>query len=319
MPYYSKEQIAEARQMDLLTYLRHYEPQELVHVTGNTYSTREHDSLKISNGKWMWWSRGIGGASALDFLIKVRGIPFTEAVGKLINEEAATPSFSLPKKESAKPKRLLLPAKSPTNTEVIKYLTARGIDREIIETCIGEGRIYESLPYHNCIFVGYDSAGEAKYASYRAVTPQRIMGDAAGSDKTCGFRISCKGRTVHVFESAIDLLSYATIMKARTGDWRKETMLSLGGVYAPAGGKQMKIPAALTRTLDERKDIDTIALHLDSDYAGRSAAAAIKTQMQGKYRIRDEPPPKGKDYNDYLLSLRRRERKEVRRNDRTER
>ena len=47
MAYYSKEQIAEAGQMDLLTYLRHYEPQELVHVTGNTYSTREHDSLKI--------------------------------------------------------------------------------------------------------------------------------------------------------------------------------------------------------------------------------------------------------------------------------
>ena len=305
--------------MDLLTYLRHYEPQELVHVTGNTYSTREHDSLKISNGKWMWWSRGIGGASALDFLVKVRGIPFTEAVGKLINEEAVTPSFSLPKKESAKPKKLLLPAKSPTNTEVIKYLTARGIDRGIIETCIREGLIYESLPYHNCIFVGYDSAGEAKYASYRAVTPQRIMGDAAGSDKTYGFRISCKGRTVHVFESVIDLLSYATIMKERTGDWRKETMLSLGGIYAPAAGKQMKIPAALTRILDERKDIDTIALHLDSDYAGRSAAGAIKTQMQGKYRIRDEPPPKGKDYNDYLLSLRRRERKEVSRNDRTER
>ena len=37
--------------MDLLTYLRNYEPQELVHVSGNTYCTREHDSLRISNGK----------------------------------------------------------------------------------------------------------------------------------------------------------------------------------------------------------------------------------------------------------------------------
>ncbi len=34
-----------------MTYLRNYEPQELVHVSGNTYCTREHDSLRISNGK----------------------------------------------------------------------------------------------------------------------------------------------------------------------------------------------------------------------------------------------------------------------------
>lgn len=44
------------------------------------FSTREHDSLKISNGKWMWWPRGFGGVSALDYLIKVKDIPFTEAM-----------------------------------------------------------------------------------------------------------------------------------------------------------------------------------------------------------------------------------------------
>ena len=60
MPYIPKDQIAAAREMDLLTYLRRFEPQELVHVGGNTYATRTHDSLKISNGKWCWWSRNIG-------------------------------------------------------------------------------------------------------------------------------------------------------------------------------------------------------------------------------------------------------------------
>ncbi len=39
-------------------------------------------SLKISNGKWIWWSRGIGGRSALDYLIKVKGYSFLE--GKLL-------------------------------------------------------------------------------------------------------------------------------------------------------------------------------------------------------------------------------------------
>lgn len=67
MSYIAAEDVAKAKEMDLLTYLRNYEPQELVHVSGNTYCTREHDSLRISNGKWCWFSQGIGGRSALDY------------------------------------------------------------------------------------------------------------------------------------------------------------------------------------------------------------------------------------------------------------
>lgn len=61
MPYVDPQAVLEAREMDLLTYLKNYEPQELVRVSGDTYCTRTHDSLKISNGKWMWWSQGFGG------------------------------------------------------------------------------------------------------------------------------------------------------------------------------------------------------------------------------------------------------------------
>ena len=74
MDNYTSEEIRFARQMDLYYYLRQHEPHQLVHVAGNTYSTREHDSLKISNGKWCWFSRGIGGRSALDYLILGHGI-----------------------------------------------------------------------------------------------------------------------------------------------------------------------------------------------------------------------------------------------------
>ena len=66
MPYVSPEEVRAAKQMDLLTYLQSYEPNELVKLSGGTYCTREHDSLKISNGKWHWFSRGIGGSTALD-------------------------------------------------------------------------------------------------------------------------------------------------------------------------------------------------------------------------------------------------------------
>lgn len=91
MPFYNQEEIEKARQVDLFTYLQTCEPQELVHVSGNVYCTREHDSLRISNGKWCWFSRGIGGYSALDYLIKVKEMPFTQAVETIMGNLAAAP------------------------------------------------------------------------------------------------------------------------------------------------------------------------------------------------------------------------------------
>ena len=62
---------------------------ELVRISGNTYTTKTHDSLKISNGMWMWWSRGIGGRSAVDYLMRVRDMTFIEAVSQIANDESA--------------------------------------------------------------------------------------------------------------------------------------------------------------------------------------------------------------------------------------
>lgn len=56
MAYYTKEQIAKAKQIDLLTYLKNYDPDELVKFSRDTYTTKTHDSLKISNGLWYWFS-----------------------------------------------------------------------------------------------------------------------------------------------------------------------------------------------------------------------------------------------------------------------
>ena len=314
MLYYTEEQIRQVRSIDLLTYLQTYEPTELVHVRGDTYCTREHDSLKISasKGKWMWWSRGFGGSSALDYLIKVKGLPFIEAMQILTEERNVSTRADVNYKDANKDsdrRKLLLPEKSETNLEVIRYLTGRGIDKEIIRDCIDEGLLYESLPYHNCIFVGYDESGKAAYACYRATNGERLMGDAAGSDKRYAFRINRAGSTLHVFESAIDLLSFATIMNMQTGNWRAEPMLSLGGIYAPSSNKrEMKTPTALSNVLESHLEIHTIALHLDNDFAGRNASMAIAENLQDRYIIRDEPPTVGKDCNDYLMYIHQKNR-----------
>ena len=49
MAYFTPEDIRQAKQLDLLTYLQIYEPDQLIKVSGDTYCTKEHDSLKISN------------------------------------------------------------------------------------------------------------------------------------------------------------------------------------------------------------------------------------------------------------------------------
>ena len=142
MPYYTEEQIKAVRSIDLLTYLQTYEPTELIHVRGNTYCTREHDSLKISSdGRWYWWSRGFGGYSALDYLIKVKGMQFMDAMKILSGERQLPPKYNAALGENRHcegKRKLLLPERSETNLEVVRYLSGRGIDREIIRDCIDE-------------------------------------------------------------------------------------------------------------------------------------------------------------------------------------
>ena len=53
MPYIDPKVVLEAKKMNLLTILKNFEPHELVRLDKNNYTTRTHDSLKISNGKWM--------------------------------------------------------------------------------------------------------------------------------------------------------------------------------------------------------------------------------------------------------------------------
>ena len=139
MPYIPPQVVQEVKRMDLLTYLKNYEPYELVHFSGNTYTTRTHDSLKISNGKWMWWSRGIGGRSALDYLIKVKDYSFLEAVELLAGQANIQPPLSVSEQIPVE-KHLLLPKENQYHTNVFSYLTGRGIDEEIVQFCIDTGR-----------------------------------------------------------------------------------------------------------------------------------------------------------------------------------
>lgn len=303
MPYVTSEQIERAKQMDLLTYLQYYEPGELVRFSSNVYTTRTHDSLKISNGKWCWWSRGIGGRSALDYLIKVRGMTFPEAVIQIDGQAAISPPVSSQKALPAEPKKLLLPEKNENNNRVVTYLKKRGIHSTLIDYCIQTGSLYESRNYHNAIFVGFDLQGTAKYATLRGTSSRRYMGEANGSDKHYSFSIPARDKSskLHLFESAIDLLSYGTLELLSGRDWQKDFFLSLAGIYQPKKNiEESTPPAALLQYLKDFPQIKEIALHLDNDAPGRLAAKAIQAILPSAYAVSNEAPESGKDLNDYL-------------------
>ena len=305
MAFYKEEQIRQARSMDLLTYLQTYEPTELVHVGGNTYCIREHDSFKISNGKWYWWSRGFGGRSALDYLTKVKGLNFTDAM-KILTDGAKAPSKMESDSRIVENKRLLMPEKSETNDHIIRYLTGRGIDENLIDACIRRGVLYETELYHNCVFIGHDENGIARYGCYRSTNDMKMMGDLAGSDKRYSFRTNSEGNDLHVFESPIDLLSYMTLTNLKTGSWLAEPMLSLGGVYKPSDDPtKRRLPVALQNMLENHPEVTTVHLHLDNDTAGRAAACNIEDQLKNRYNVHLEFPPRGKDCNDYLMYMRK--------------
>ena len=303
MAYYPSEVIEKVKEIDLYTYLKNYEPDELIHFNRETYMTRTHDSLKISNGMWYWFSQGIGGKTALEYLIKVRNCSFIQAVEIILGKASISSPIQYKQTEKIKNIRLLLPKKAENNNQVIKYLVSRGIDESIVQECIDNGYIYEQYQNRNVVFVGYDINKTARYAGIRATNESRYMQDAYGSHKAFSFKLDAleSSNSVHLFESAIDLLSYATMRKLENKEWYNDNLLSLAGVYQPAKKlDESKIPLALNYYLNQNQNIKKIVLHFDNDGAGRLATTALKTILPKQYEVIDDPPQVGKDFNDFL-------------------
>ena len=128
------------------------------------------------------------------------------------------------------------------------------------------------------------------------------MGDCTGSKKQYSFRLTAENTgEVHLFECAIDLLSYATLMKLEGKNWRQFNLISLAGVYSPKQNiGDSKVPVAVRKLLEKDKSIKRIILHLDNDIAGRKATKALQTILTDKYEVVDDPPKCGKDVNDFL-------------------
>lgn len=302
MKLYSDYTINKVRNIDLLSYLQENEPDNLVKEGRYSYCTKEHDSLKISNGLWYWFSKGFGGKNALDYLMKVKDYSFIDAVKKLLEKSYEVQIDET--KNSFVPSKFILPEANDNNEKVIKYLRGRGIDLDIINECISKNLLYEDKN-HNAVFVGYDKENIPRYAFIRGTGYTRFLKEAYGSHKAFSFKLDAynnENNSMHLFESAIDLLSYASINKNK---FYKENLLSLAGVYQPQKNiEDSKLPLALNYYLLSHKNIRKVYLHFDNDEVGRGATEVISYLLKKlHYEVVDEPAKSGKDFNDYLCNL----------------
>lgn len=294
------KQIEKAKEWDLLSYLQTFDPCELKRSGPREYCTRTHDSLKISNGKWCWNSRGIGGRTALDYLIKVRGLDFVEAVETLCGSRAPPPQ-ERPKPKPSNPFRL--PEASRFPSAMLSYLQGRGIHPDLLQSCIQAGTLYESRKYRNCVFVGRDTTGRARFACLRG-TRDSFKRDVEGSDKRYNFSLLAADPTcprLAVAESPIDALSLATLVKRSGGEWRDSHYLSLGGTA----------PCAMLQFLHDHPHVTHLSLCLDNDKAGMEGMERLEQSVQEDAELTQRvkliyhnPPPMefGKDYNEFLCT-----------------
>ena len=281
-----------AKETDLPELLTHLGYQ--VRRIGRYHTTAEMDSLRIKDRrKWFRYSQNTGG-DAITFLQQFCGKSFSEAVEYLLAfhgraRDSPTKAAPFVKRDEVQ-KPFTLPPRNTDDKRVFAYLRKRGIAAQVIRQFLNAGLLYEDAVHHNCVFVGRDESGQAKYAGLRGtydLDSPGFKGDATGSDKNTGFSLPHDPQSdlVLVFEAPIDLMSYLTLHRDMVN------AVALCGLY----------DGALRTYLQAHPEIRRIALCLDADEPGEKAAQQLqeKYQLQG-YAVTVEKPRCGKDWNEYL-------------------
>ena len=282
-----------------------------VRRVGRYHTLKEMDSIRIyDRSHWFRWSRRYdgkdNGGSQIDFLRVFGGMDIKEAVFWLLDfmgYSKGNTSLKQPLRHQVdvttkeKAKEFILPERARDNRYLYGYLQKeRGISKRVIDFFITRGLIYESMPYHNIVFLGNDKDGVTRFASMRGVFDKNgkcFKCDVEGNDKRYGFNVRNQdSKELIVFEAAIDLMSYVEL----TGDCTSN-LLALG----------MVADAPLETFLQENPQIEIIKFGLDNDAPGRKASEVLIEKYYGLgYEVEDiAPPQQYKDYNEWLVCSRK--------------
>ena len=255
--------VEQARNADIIAFLEKYGGLTFKPMSGG-YRCKEHESLAVKADRlsWYWHSRGVGGFGALDYLVKAENMPFREAV-EVVTGATPLTAPTKPQREAEPPKTLILHEKADVPLRLYDYLcNKRGIDGDVVNTLMQKEMLYEDRR-GNVVFVGHDEHGAARFASLRG-TCGDYRGDCAGSDKRYGFSVAACAPSdrLYLYESAIDLMSHASLVNADTGDtgaWKRHNRLSLAGTS----------DTAIPFFLNQHRAVKVLVFCLDNDTAGR--------------------------------------------------
>ena len=286
--HYTQEQKDKARSTDLVDLLERQG--ERLKRSGNEYQWRDgSNKVTIRGNLWYHQYEEVGG-DAIDFVRKFYNKDYPEAMEYLLNGYGGTLTAAPPIQQ--KEKAFIMPERNENMRRVYAYLLyKRGIDREIINAFAHKNMIYESLPHHNAVFVGYDSSGVPRHAHKRGSGSQSTYkGNAEGSTPEYSFHWNGTSDKLFLFEAPIDMLSYISMNPYQ---WQKNT-------YAASCSVADRV---LFQCLKDNPTIREIYLCLDNDEAGQTAAKRISDKLFVMGYKAEILTPIHKDWNEDLNYL----------------
>ena len=178
MAHLEEDIIERAKNTDMIALLESEEGFSFKSTYGEReFKCIEHNSLVVNGNRrrWYWNSRQVGGNNAIDYLVKIRGMNFRDAVLHLVGDREQTAYMPIRKAVTenvsvSKPVRFVLPEQAHfpdgrrNYSNIIAYLNkGRGIDMNIINALIASGQIYQGVQYNGLHIVGYNDEGMAFY------------------------------------------------------------------------------------------------------------------------------------------------------------
>ena len=288
--HFTAEQKKAARETDLVAFLERQG--EKVKRAGSEYEWMDGDAKVSIRGNPWFHQYDREGGDAIDFVKRFYEKNYPQALELLLGQggECIRSAPPQPKKENTG--EFILPEQNGSMRRVYSYLLkTRGLDKEVVTEFVKRNMLYESKPYHNAVFVGYDAEGKARHASLRGTYAKPFKGNVPNSSPEYSFHLHGTSAELFVFEAPIDMLSFISMHK---NGWQEHS-------YAACCGVSDQV---LFRMMKDNPCIKRVNLCLDNDKGGKMA----NRRIADKLFVREIPSrtliPKHKDWNEDLLARR---------------